>query len=246
MGCDIHFVIERQETEGWREVPYFVEPWTPREKATTTYDKRAWARIDTAKERGIAVLPDAFRSRDYDLFGLLADVRNGHGFAGINTGDGWPAQFPDRGIPADATRRPEDDEQRDYDVDDANGIWHFGDHSFTWTTLDELKSVDWDGIKSRLRGVVGWTEWMRFRDAGEHEPKSWSGGVTGPSIEILSEAEAMKRLASGINIHDGLHVECFWGCTAREATNDWAGQVLPVLKKIADGKPLRLLISFDS
>lgn len=39
--------------------------------------------------------------RDYDTFAVLADVRNGRGFAGVETGEGWPVFANPRGLPDD-------------------------------------------------------------------------------------------------------------------------------------------------
>ena len=67
MGCDIHFCIQRQEANGswsdvaWQQAPYEFDGATP------------------AKE-GIPIAPECFRNRNYDLFGILANVRNGYGF----------------------------------------------------------------------------------------------------------------------------------------------------------------------
>ena len=51
--------------------------------------------------------------RSYNTFAMLADVRNGRGFAGIKTSDGFPYIHKPRGLPADLrepTRRDNDDD----------------------------------------------------------------------------------------------------------------------------------------
>lgn len=45
---------------------------------------------------------DWYDNRNYDVFAILADVRNGSGFAGVSTGEGFAPIAPRRGIPADA------------------------------------------------------------------------------------------------------------------------------------------------
>jgi hypothetical protein len=37
-----------------------------------------------------------------------------------------------------------------------------------------------------------------------------------------------------------------WPETARSATYDWPGKVIPWLEQLAAGRPLRLVIGFDS
>lgn len=40
-------------------------------------------------------------NRDYDTFAVLADVRNGRGFGGVATGEGWPVFAEPKGLPDD-------------------------------------------------------------------------------------------------------------------------------------------------
>ena len=47
---------------------------------------------------GVAV---AGNPRSYNTFAMLADVRNGRGFAGIKTSDGFPVIHEQRGLPED-------------------------------------------------------------------------------------------------------------------------------------------------
>lgn len=225
MGCDIHVVIERQEEDGWHEVVYQSAP----------YDSIGEKTLD-----GFSVAPQDFTSRNYDLFGILANVRNGSGFAGITTGEGWPSIAPERGLPegfeAEAIspnpRYPED------------GARYLGDHSHTWLTLDELKAFPWDGISTTLYGVVPAEEYERLHAAKE-KPTQWSGGITGPGIATYDrpsylEAKRMNSLAPKP------YVRMSWEETARQATYDWPGKVIPWLEELAEGKPLRLIIGFDS
>lgn len=199
MGCDIHIVIERQDENG------------------------NWWRVS---RKGA---PEQFDDRNYDLFGILADVRNGHGFAGIPTGSGWPSIAPSRGVPTDSTIT--EAERHDYTL---------GDHSFTWVGLDELKAFDWDGVKSETYGVVTREEYARMQRESESRPKSWCGGISGAGVLVVTPEQLM----------DGpipfSHVRMTWTETAREGTRDWAGEVLPWLESVADGHPLRLVFGFDS
>ena len=79
MGCDIHFYVERREHSD--------APWTSADE---------WINDD-----GYWTVENPFYDdRNYDLFGILANVRNGSGFAGISTGDGFvpmhdPREWPD-------------------------------------------------------------------------------------------------------------------------------------------------------
>lgn len=209
MGCDIHIIIERQAESGqWH---------------------RLWQHsYDVPDLEGT---PESFRNRNYDLFGILADVRNGVGFAGFATGTGWPSIAPNRGIPADSTVTPDD--EREY---------RLGDHSFTWVALDELTAFYWDGTVAEAYGVVTREEYTRMKAANEDRPKQWCGGISGRDVRTVSEQDLMN--AKGPIPFS--HVSITWKETAREATGDWPTEILPWLAMLADGRPLRLVMGFDS
>lgn len=231
MGCDIHIVIQVQDSGGaWREQPWQEAPYE-------------WEK-DQPAVPDVPIAPNIFRQRNYDLFGLLADVRNGHGFAGIQTGEGWPSIAPNRGLPdglaVDAVlpnpKYPED------------GPRSLGDHSFTWVTLDELQAFPWDHISTRLYGVVPAKEYERLK-ATKQPPQSYSGGTTGPGIQTYdADAWDAMHAAGGVAvaIAPKPYVRMHWTETAREATGNWPGQVLPWLDELAAGRPLRLVLGFDS
>lgn len=240
MGCDIHICIQVQDPDGsWREVPYVREPWGAREAPAAEWARQRWARVDAAASRGDAVLPSCFASRCYDLFGILADVRNGSGFAGCVTGTGWKSIAAGRGWPEgfDASTLVPDDE----------GVPRYmGDHSYTWVSLEELLAFDWDGEHAQLYGVVPADEYERLKESGE-APTSYSGGISGPGIKTYTpeDYEAAKR-AGGRALAERPHVRMRWIETARQATGDWPGKVLPKLHAMAAGRPLRLVLGFDS
>ena len=72
-------------------------------------------------------VPEGIDGRNYDLFGVLANVRNG------TWGDALPPIAERRGLPPDHVRRFDDDEED-----------QFGDHSFSYVTLAELLAYEWD------------------------------------------------------------------------------------------------------
>lgn len=226
MGCDIHIVIQRQEPDGaWRELPW---------QHVWSHDGK-----DSAV-KGVPIAPDVFRNRNYDLFGILANVRNGSGFAGIQTGEGWPSIADDRGFPDDfdADKALPDPAYPEY------GPRSLGDHSFTWVSLDELKAFDWDGTETWLYGVVPAEQYERLSASGE-SPDSYCGGTHGPGI-VTYDPDDYKAAKIAGALPKRPHVRMGWPETARSATYDWPGKVFPWLDSLAEGRPLRLVMGFDS
>lgn len=79
MGCDIHLFVERRTDAGWEQVP--------------NPESDDWAHPARW-----------YHERNYHLFAILASVRNGVGFAGVKTGDGFNVIAEPRGLPDDAQR----------------------------------------------------------------------------------------------------------------------------------------------
>ena len=227
MGCDIHICIQAQDADGeWREIQWQQAPYNYEGAEKPVPD--------------IPIAPEQFRSRNYDLFAILADVRNGVGFAGIKTGEGWPSIAPDRGLP--------DGFQEDallpdpcYPEDAQRWI---GDHSFTWIALDELKSFAWDVTATQIYGVVPAGEYERLT-VERAIPRSYSGGIVGAGI-VTYEPDAYRLAKTNGVLAKRPYVRMAWTETAREATNNWPGDVIPWLDSLAAGRPLRLVLGFDS
>lgn len=162
MGCDIHFYVERrvdgvwQTADEWEQDPYDEDPG----HLTVDYEK------------------SFYHDRNYDLFSILADVRNGHGFAGVKTSEGFIPMFAPRGVPDDAC--PE------YKAA-ATGYGSDG-HSHSWVTLAEILAYDWTE-RTLKQGWVGPQEWARARDNGGKGPEGWSGMISGGAVRHLTSEE---------------------------------------------------------
>ena len=198
MGTDINLITEYRDVNGkW----HFADVFPNRKR----YD---WSE---------SLYPDSlFLERDYTMFAILGNVQNGHGFAGVYTHDPLPFISDCRGIPnLEADTRaaiiyPDDDHDEDaWENDDI--VW-MGDHSFSWVTFAEYLAYDWER-PMQSGGVVTMAalkEWTLEDKDHQRPPPGWSGGISGPNIEIVSEDEGRKRIAEG-NIHKDLYAECRWG-----------------------------------
>jgi hypothetical protein len=165
MGTDIHTALEVKIGGAWTCLTT-IEPYD---------DDDSWL----SPKDSIA------DDRNYGFFAAMADVRNGFGFAGCDTGDAiTPIAMP-RGIPEDLS--PE--VQAWYN----QGI----EHTPSWHTLADILAYDWTQPRTQ-RGWVTHREWARYACAGQ--PDAWSGDISGgmivhvpPSAFALRWAEAKRH-----------------------------------------------------
>jgi hypothetical protein len=229
VGCDIHMQVEVRRDGGWRREPYRELPCDGYYCDNGVYSDET----PNAKVRGTACyscdgngtkLRAFWDQRNYDVFAILADVRNGRGFAGVDTGDGFVPIDNPRGFPTDLSpeiagylglRGDSDSEiyRRAAEASIGTGwvrrvggergeyVWWkhpqdfwLGDHSFTYVTVAELLAYDWTRTTSK-RGWVGPDEYERF--VADGRPQSWSGGVSGGDVEHVSNQEMERRIADG-------------------------------------------------
>jgi hypothetical protein len=168
--------------------------------------------------------PQFLHDRVYDVFAILADVRNGYGFAGVTSSSGFDPIAPGRGLPDDLSREVIDHLARMGEVVDAgqiipqeredesdqedlygvmmrerDGYWSLGDHSFTWVGLDEILDYDWSRSVTKEGWVDPW-EFEQFRKNGA--PNSWAGGVSGAGVEHITAGEMAHMIDSGDIVFD--------------------------------------------
>lgn len=165
MGCDIHLFVEKKVNGKWDAVKgpnpdiedYRRYAKNNRERGNETealrYEKRAddietGEFLKTAEDEwekdnyGPTVYKGwAYEGRNYDLFAILADVRNGYGFAGSYTGEGFKPISDPKGLPEDIS---EEIKKRSDDYG-SNG------HSHSWFTVKELTEYDWEQETVTLR-----------------------------------------------------------------------------------------------
>ena len=134
MGCDIHLYVENRVNGAWRAAECFVQDKDdPKSCADVPYEKRLYS------------------GRNYNLFSILADVRNGYGFAGVPTGAGYKPMSKPKGLPADVS--PE--------VKAVSDQWDGDGHSHSWFTVAEIMAYDWTpSIRFWQRSVT--SRWERL------------------------------------------------------------------------------------
>ena len=184
MGCDIHGFCEVKENGVWKlnpkkvfKNPYFMstEELKERQEKNPGYEISDWKRDEFQEQPST--------SRSYDWFAILADVRNGRGFAGISTGDGFAIISGPKGVPDDAT------EEWQKQVEE----WDCDMHSQSFLTVEEFNNFDWNQTTNK-QGVISLAEYKEL--AGTNKcPGGWSGSISGPGIITVDEAAADKILA---------------------------------------------------
>lgn len=215
MGCDIHLIVERRVDGKWEIVPP-----APKRTEYQHHHKVNWD------------FP-----RSYDSFALMADVRNGHGFAGVDTGNGFVPIAEPRGLPADTTFKESSDDDC-YD-------W-LGDHSHSWLTLAEIKAYDWSR-RTKKRGVLGADGYKEWREHRGYPKGGWSGGVWGQKVVMLTNEEMDAYLERPVKDDKERHTQVEWWADYKEAAGClWS--LVEELDKLNLGKPddVRLVFGFDS
>lgn len=118
-------------------------------------------------------IPD---DRNYWAFAVLADVRNGEGFAGCDLGDPVTPIAQPRGLPADTS----------------TGGW-LGDYSHSWVTLAELLAVDLDQPVIQ-RMMVSTEAAARYRATGVL-PDEWSAWTSHEGHELIQIETPLREAA---------------------------------------------------
>lgn len=195
----------------------------------------------------IRIRPDD--DRDYHTFAILADVRNGVGFAGVKTGDTWPFISEPKGLPHDLKTIDEQYVPCPTCHGEDSRIW-LGDHSHSHVTLEELKNMekklDKMGGYNQI-GVLTVEDYVALRDS-RREPESWCGWTSGPGI-VVAQDEYFDSLceAEKKNI---THVQTSWLRQWRKAAWSYSDYVefLEKVKKRWNKKDdeVRLVFGFDS
>jgi hypothetical protein len=258
MGTDIHLLAERRmsyngQYDGWERIypPAAYRDWPewynkPLAEASP-YEAVRWA-------------VNWYGDRNYSLFAMLADVRNGSGVAGVLTGEGFRPIAEPRGWPSD----PGPDvaafmrgaEGHEYVHTD--GDIYPGDHTPSYLTLAELNAYDWHGQVTRRCGVIPLGEYLKRRTSGvTGPPEAWCGATSGPGIITLEEADVEAALGAGglaTAIGARPYVRVWWSQTYADCAGDFLTRTLPGLNSLVEQNgafrctpdDIRIVFNFDS
>jgi hypothetical protein len=245
MGTDIHPIVQVRKGDGWGIVDI------------------------PAGDRYGNILND----RNYNLFAVLGDVRNGFGFAGVKTSSGFEPISSSRGLPEDAgfemdkhfnircAQHSTGSREEDESIWDCNECHWFGDHSHSYVTLRELLDYDWDGKTTELTGVIplrskdwpGNVSYKEYRTTDRflnEMPRSYSGDdVAGPGVVTVTEPIAQALLAIPVSEFDktNYYVQIVRHVSVSYAVGpDFMDKALPWLRGLGEPDDVRIIFGFDS
>jgi hypothetical protein len=212
MGCDIHLYTEQRIDGKWQSVD-------------------VWTKEDGEGHMHVAYEHKLYGDRNYSLFAILANVRNGYGFAGVKTGDGFVPISEPRGLPVDVSAQ----------VKTSSDRWDGDGHSHSHLTLREILDADWNQKTVRC-GYVRAEGYRDWRNRGK--PSAWSGDVHGPNVRKVSVDE-MERICTTQEDDDDIICFIEWTEYYHELLGSFAKAVFRALHKAAP-EDVRFVFWFDN
>lgn len=253
MGTDIHPIIEVRREGRWVLHPGETLPYKYRDVSPTTPDRPTY--------------PYSLTDRDYLKFAILGDVRNGYGFAGVETFTPLVPISSGRDLPDDLSVEVAGAGDYDETTDSYGGKADLGDHSFGYVTLAELEAYDWDQVLSQT-GVLDEREYLACL-IEQRIPRSWSGGVSGGGIVVLAPTDylalygtpaAWDGIEPGSRTYDATaryYIQHRWTQPLRQATERWRPELIAYMDRLIPNRyacdetkgtaeDVRLVFGFDS
>lgn len=224
MGTDISLYVQRRTEQGWKTI--FPDPSLHLHLHGDYYtaDVESWA---------------WYSGRNYELFALLADVRNyskNH------------SPWAHRGLPPD------------FFSDSTHG------HSHTWASLKELLDFDWENEKIKFSAYMNPTAYQNWRETGQAHSFCRGRPMSDGSKEV-SSSEMNEMIANGaiykhtwrgpngehsswLPKESGTHYYTYvtWTEPAAETCQWFVKRTLPAISEAThDSKPedVRLVYWFD-
>ena len=187
------------------------------------------------------------QNRHYQLFAVLADVRNGCGFAGVRTGDPVePIAFP-RGLPddfeiVDGEFHPLKSVEymppwrQKYLKEDGGLSQWMGDHSHSYLTGEEILAWADGNLYVTKIGVLSREEYEKWD--GVTKPSNYCGWTSGPEIVVIRDSEDEKESTPGWT-----HIQCEW----KASVHDELKYFIDEIRRLVDeyGK-IRFVFGFDN
>lgn len=170
--------------------------------------------------------------RNYDLFAILANVRNGYGFAGCYTGEEFNPIDECKGLPEDVTNYTKE------------RLFSYG-YGESYYTLTELEQYDWTQ-KHQSYGIVEYDEYAHSVAEGKI-PDHWCGGISGEGVRVIPASKfPLKRRLKKFKYY----VEGYFPAeTYAEAVGGFYSTTIPLLRSLipegGTSDDVRIVFNFD-
>jgi hypothetical protein len=224
MGTDIHPHYEIKQNDTWVyydwKKPYVIGE---HDDGSPKYD---WSKMfDDPLDIG----------RNYNLFSILANVRNGFGFAGVPTGEGFkPIALP-RGLPTDVSK----------EILSMSDYWESDGHSRSWFMLKELQDFDWENQFTVSSGIVSAKYYEENKHIPNWSPDSYYGGISGFSVVVLDVDEYNKLEER--DSEKEYYVKLQWNHSYKDAVGNYFFEhILTALESLGDPNDVRFVFWFDN
>ncbi|KAL9657563.1 hypothetical protein ABK040_000990 [Willaertia magna] len=244
MGCDIHLYVEKydEEKKEWtvmdnnhQPVHYNNNKIKKVEETPNDNDESDEGEEDLEE---LYNLQWFYTDRNYDVFAILADVRNGFGFAGCDTGDGFEIISEPKGLPDDVSSI----------VKQISEKWDCDGHSHSYLTLTELLEYDWINKVTKKRGYVNEREYPNFKTS--NRPSSYCGFVSGGSVRIVSNREMDDLICGKKQKETGAsyYTQVEWIVPYKEVAEGFYESLDELKKLVPKGKEdqIRIVFFFDN
>ena len=184
-----------------------------------------------------------YDQRNYSLFAILANVRNGADFKPITKY---------RGLPSDVSKV----------VLQKSESWDLDAHNHNWLLLSELLSYDWTQTVRRT-GVVSaleYDKWCKYDRQHGEAPDQFCGVVFGSDVVMISEEDMEKRLADktlpdkwnnarrdaiATNLH-GVYCHVTWTEPYYQCCRSFWSDTIPRLLRLGSPDDVRIVFWFDN
>lgn len=129
------------------------------------------------------------QDRHYQLFAVLAGVRNGREVTPISEPRGLPADFKvvdEENHPIESLSIMSPWRQKYHEATEALEVW-MGDHSHSWLTSSEMLAWFESAPVVVQCGVISREQYEAWDK--ETKPDSYSGDIIGPRVVVIEESE---------------------------------------------------------
>ena len=178
--------------------------------------------------------------RNYLLFSVLADVRNGTGFGGVITYKPVVPISEPRGLPDDLPRDEDgkDTSREGWCFNESEEDWYYGDHSYSHLSSEEILDYFKNKAVTTRTGIIGRSQYLNWDRVAQ--PIAWAGGVWAQDVKVLEtvDGDYPETLADDIT-----HVRVSWDVDICEALEFFKKMIENLVEEHG---PIRMVFGFDS